>query len=74
MDQLMVDITDAPEVAVGDEAILIGTEESLTAPEVACCAGSISNELLCRMGSRLPVRIAGRPERDNRKKRCSGKR
>ena len=57
MDQLAVDITDAENVCVGDTAILIGTEKSekLPAPSVADASGSISNELLCRMGARLPV-------------------
>lgn len=57
MDQLAVDITDAEDVAVGDMATLIDgkTPELLSAPSVAEHFGSISNELLCRMGARLPV-------------------
>ena len=56
MDQLAVDITDVPDAAVGDTAVLIGTkEEGATAPETAGEAGSISNELLSRMGARLPI-------------------
>lgn len=57
MDQLAVDITDAKDVACGDVATLIGSSAELSAPSVAECVGSISNELLCRMGSRLPVVI-----------------
>lgn len=59
MDQLAVDITDAPGVSVGDTATLAGTDGDniLPAPYVAGCSGSISNELLCRMGTRLPVVI-----------------
>ena len=51
MDQLAVDITDAGDVCVGDTAILIGSEKDskLSAPDVADCYGSISNELLCRI-------------------------
>lgn len=62
MDQLAVDITDAGAVAVGDTATLIGAEESggLTAPFIAERAGSISNELLCRMGSRLSAVQTGK--------------
>jgi len=62
MDQLAVDITDVRGVAVGDPATLIGSEDSdgLPAPVVADCAGSISNELLCRMGARLPVVVKRR--------------
>ncbi len=57
MDQLAVDITDAPGVAVGDTAALIENEPGspLSAPYAAEQSGSISNELLCRMGARLPV-------------------
>ena len=57
MDQLAVDITDAEEVCVGDIATLVGTGEydELSASVVADNYGSISNELLCRMGARLPV-------------------
>lgn len=57
MDQLAVDVTDAPEVAVGDIATLIGDHTPLLTPEVAAAAGSISNELLSRLGSRLPIVI-----------------
>lgn len=57
MDQLAVDITDAEGVSVGDIATLVGAEghDELSAPAVADSSGSISNELLCRMGARLPV-------------------
>lgn len=55
MDQLAVDLTDAAEVRAGDTATLIGPESPLTAPEVAAACGTISNELLSRMGARLPV-------------------
>lgn len=51
MDQLAVDITDAGDVCVGDTVTLIGSEKDckLSAPDVADCSGSISNELLCRI-------------------------
>ncbi len=57
MDQLAVDVTDVEDVSVGDVATLIGAEgyHELSAPSVADSSGSISNELLCRMGARLPV-------------------
>lgn len=57
MDQFAVDITDAEEICVGDIATLVGAEnyDELSAPAVAETCGSISNELLCRMGTRLPV-------------------
>ena len=57
MDQLTVDITDAENVKVGDVVTLIGTEaeQNVAAPVVAQRADSISNELLCRLGTRLPI-------------------
>jgi serine/alanine racemase len=55
MDQLLIDITDIPEVEQGDIATLIGIDEKdeLAASELAEAANSITNELLCRLGSRL---------------------
>lgn len=57
MDQLAVDITDAMNVCVGDTATLISAERNgeISAPAVAEVSKSISNELLSRMGERLPV-------------------
>ncbi len=57
MDQLAVDVTDLDSVSVGDVAILIDANNSkvCSAPKVAQCTGSISNELLSRMGTRLPI-------------------
>lgn len=57
MNQLIVDITDAGEVSAGDPVTLIGAEgyEEISAPAVAEKAGSFSPELLCRLGTRLPV-------------------
>ena len=59
MDQMMVDITGMEDVAVGDVVTLIGAqgENALSATDVAQAAGSIANELLCRMGARLPIVI-----------------
>lgn len=57
MDHIAIDITDADGVNVGDTATLIDNQGSslLSAPEIAGHSGSISNELLSRMGARLPV-------------------
>ena len=59
MDQLAVDITDAPGTAVGDIATLVDNRKDsrISATRIAEQAGSISNELLSRMGSRLPIVI-----------------
>lgn len=55
MDQLTVDITDVKDIAVGDIATVIGCDgtKELSAPSMANSSGSISNELLSRMGGRL---------------------
>lgn len=60
MDQLFVDVTDVPGVRPGDAATLIGRDGALTirAEEVARRCGTITNELLSRLGPRLG-RVAG---------------
>ena len=54
MDQMAVDVTDLEEAAVGDTVTLVGVDggNELEAPMVAYGSGSISNELLSRMGRR----------------------
>lgn len=56
MDACMVDVTDLPQVAVGDEAVLIGSqgEDSLGAADLAAAAGTLSYEILCGIGARVP--------------------
>ena len=55
MDQLLVDVTGAPGVRAGDTATLIGQDGALTirAEEAARRCGTITNELLSRLGGRL---------------------
>lgn len=55
MDQLAVDVTDIAGIEVGMTATLIGSDGSGTidAPTVAFDSGSITNELLSRLGNRL---------------------
>lgn len=57
MDQLAVDVTEIKDISVGDTATLIGAEgaSEVSDPEVAGRADTISNELLGRLGARLPV-------------------
>jgi serine/alanine racemase len=57
MDQLLVDVTDLAEAAPGDIVTLIGRDgdRELRAEELAGVCGTITNELLSRMGPRLPV-------------------
>lgn len=61
MDQLMVDITDAQGIFVGDTAAFIGWDGSLeaVAPDLADQSGTITNELLSRLGGRLTRTAAG---------------
>lgn len=55
MDQMLVDVTDAPGASQGAAAVIIGTSgnESVSAAELAEKAGTISNEILSRLGARL---------------------
>ena len=55
MDQLMVDVTEIPDVKRGDVVTLIGTDgaEEIRAEQVSEDAGTITNELLSRLGGRL---------------------
>lgn len=57
MDQLLVDVTDLPEAEVGDVVTLIGRDgrETIPAERVAEQCGTITNELLSRLGGRLPM-------------------
>lgn len=56
MDQTLVDVTDIPDVAVGDVAVLIGEQAGarISAWEVGLAMGSIAYEALVNLGARLP--------------------
>ncbi len=56
MDQFMVDLTDLAEVRIGDEVVLFGAqgEERILADEVGAHVGTISIEVVTRMGKRMP--------------------
>ena len=55
MDQTLVDVTGIAGVRAGDEAVLIGRsgEEEILAGDLAEQAGTITNEILSRLGARL---------------------
>ena len=57
MDQLLVDVTDVPGVRPGHVATLLGAEGGniLQAEELATRCGTITNELLSRLGRRLEL-------------------
>lgn len=55
MDQIMVEVGDVP-VNVGDEVVLIGTQgaSEISADEWAANTGTISYEIVCSIGPRVP--------------------
>jgi alanine racemase len=66
MDLTLVDITGIQEASPGDPVVLLGASpasggSSITAREVAHRAGSISHEILCRVGARVPHRYVDTP-------------
>ena len=57
MDMCMVDVSDIPEAAVGDEATLFGYDESgalLPCERISDALGTISYEVLCSVNKRIP--------------------
>ena len=56
MDLTLVDVTNIPDVEVGDEVLLIGSSGSarVTAPEIAQICGTIPYEILCGISKRVP--------------------
>ncbi|PIR20096.1 MAG: alanine racemase [Deltaproteobacteria bacterium CG11_big_fil_rev_8_21_14_0_20_47_16] len=56
MDMLMLDVSDYPDVQVGDEVTLIGSQgtETITSDDVAGWASTISYEIMCHVGPRVP--------------------
>jgi len=56
MDMLMADVTEVDGVATGDVATLIGKDggEEIRCEDVAAASGTISNDIVSRIGGRLP--------------------
>jgi alanine racemase len=56
MDFITVDVTDIPHVSMGDEVVLMGKQgrEQISAEEIAEKINSISYEVLCSIGKRVP--------------------
>jgi alanine racemase len=61
MDWTMVDVTGVPGVAVGDEVTVIGCQggEAISAEEMAAWLETISYEIFCLWGPRVPRRYQG---------------
>ena len=56
MDMAMADVSHLPDVEIGDEVVVLGTQadDQITLDEFAESAGIIPHELLVRLGSRAP--------------------
>ena len=56
MDQMMVDVTEIPDVTIGTKVILIGTDgnAAIRVEEIADAAGSFRYEFLCGISRRVP--------------------
>ena len=56
MDQMMVDVTDIPDVQVNDPVVLVGTDgdETITMEQIAEQAGSFNYEFVCGISRRVP--------------------
>lgn len=56
MDQCMIDVTEVPDVKVGDEVIIMGTDgkNTILADDIANATGTINYEIVCAFGQRLP--------------------
>lgn len=56
MDQIMIDVTDIPDVSVRDEVILIGEDNNIriSVEEIAEPAASFNYELVCNIARRVP--------------------
>jgi len=55
MDMCMIDVTDLPDVKVGDDVVLLGRQgdEEIKVEELASIAGTISYEIFCSIGRRV---------------------
>ena len=54
MDQLMLDVSHIPDVAMGDGVTVFGTAPAITAEEMAAANGTIGYEVVCGVGERVP--------------------
>ncbi|MBR3755966.1 MAG: alanine racemase [Firmicutes bacterium] len=56
MDQCMIDVSAVPNVKVGDEVIIMGSDgvHEISAEDIAKATGTINYEICCAFGQRLP--------------------
>ena len=57
MDAFMVDVSDIPEVKLGDEVVVMGRQghDEITAHDLGKWTGTFAYEIMTRMGKRLPI-------------------
>ena len=57
MDQCMIDVSNVPNVKVGDEVIVMGSDgvNTILADDIAEATGTINYEICCAFGQRLPT-------------------
>ena len=65
MDMLTVDVTDAGDVAPGDEVVILGRQgeeswQQIDARDMAASIGMIPWEVVCRLGTRVERAYTGR--------------
>lgn len=56
MDQLMIDVTDIPDIRIEDEVVLVGTQDGAALPldEVSALSGRFNYEFACDINKRVP--------------------
>jgi len=56
MDQMMVDVTDIPDVQPGDRVVLVGRsgDDEITVEQIAAAADSFNYEFICGISRRVP--------------------
>lgn len=56
MDMIVIDVTDVPEVVVGDDVVLMGKQgrDAITVEEIANWVGTITYEIFCGISERIP--------------------
>ena len=56
MDQMMVDVTDIPDVQLNDRVVLVGTDgsETITMEDISAAADSFNYEFVCGISRRVP--------------------
>jgi alanine racemase len=64
MNMTMIDITDLPDVGLGETVVLIGRGggDSVTADDLAALCGTINYEVVARLGRHIPRRLSSRAE------------